>query len=91
MDGLHRISELTAPTRLHLDERDQSVSLRYQIDIAVAASEPSLEHTPPPPPKPPLGHPLANLAEFLPCRGHGANVGQVAPASVIERTCIESL
>jgi hypothetical protein len=52
----------------------------------VTISKAPLQHAPAVPPQPPFGHPLAHLAEFLPRRGHGANLGTgAAEASSIER------
>jgi hypothetical protein len=68
MHRLDRIPKLDSSASLYLDERDQPVPLRNEIDIPVTAAEPPLKHTPPPPTEPSLGHPLANLAEFLPRR-----------------------
>lgn len=84
---LHRIAELRTTSCFHFDERHQAVSLRNQIDIAVTVAEPSLQHTPPVPTEPTLGHTLPYFAEFLPCRGHGAKIEQPTADAVIERAC----
>ena len=47
VNRLHRIAELVSPPRLDLDERDQPVSLRHQVDVPMTAPEPPLQHTPP--------------------------------------------
>ena len=51
-----------------LDERDGTVSLHDQIDIAMAIPEATHNDTPPLAPKPTLRDPLAQLAELLPGR-----------------------
>ena len=80
--GLYRIGKTVPSPSLDLHERHQSISLRNQIDVSMAAPEPPLQHAPPTPTEPSLGHSLSHLAEFLPCRGHGANVqGPASDAS----------
>ena len=40
--GLYRIGKLVPTPSFDLDERDQPVSLRHQVDVSMATSEPSL-------------------------------------------------
>ena len=54
--------------RLDLNERDCSLSLDHEIDVAMAVPKPALQDSPALPPQPPLCDPFSQFAEFLPGR-----------------------
>ena len=62
---LDRIPELASPTRLHLDERDRTLALDHEVDVAMPASKSPLYDAPPLPLEPPFRDLLTQLAEFL--------------------------
>jgi len=68
VDRLDGTAKPRAAPSLDLDERYQPVPLDYEIDVAVPAPEATLNHAPPPQPKPSLRDPLPQLAECLPGR-----------------------
>ena len=65
-DGLDRFPELEALPRLHLDERHDPVTLRDQVDVAMAGAKPPVHDLPAIPLQPPFGDPLAQKPELLP-------------------------
>jgi hypothetical protein len=68
VDRLHRSSEVGPLPGLDLDECDRAIPLHDQIDVAVAASEATLDYPPAAPPKPTLRDSLSELPERLPGR-----------------------
>jgi hypothetical protein len=60
-----RIPELQPATSLHLDERDRSVALDYEIDVSMPHAESTLNDAPSLFPKPPFGDAFAELSELL--------------------------
>jgi hypothetical protein len=68
VDGFHRISKRKASPSLYLNECDCSISLDYQIDVAVTVPESTLNDAPSLSLEPPLRDPLSQLAELLPGR-----------------------
>ena len=67
-DGPHRPAESVAAPRLHLDERDGPLALRYEVDVAPPAAEAMLHDSPAAPREPPCRHALPELPECLPGR-----------------------
>jgi hypothetical protein len=68
VDRLHRSSEVWPFAGFNLDKCNHAIPLDDQVDVAVAAPEASLNHTPATPPKPPLRDSLSELPERLPGR-----------------------
>ena len=65
LDGTPKLRPLPS---LYLDKCDGSISLYNQIDVAMAASEASLNNAPTAPPEPPFRYSLSELPERLPGR-----------------------
>jgi hypothetical protein len=63
VDGFDRTAEPIAASSLHLHERDHSIPLDHEIDVAMPGPEAALDHSPPTPPEPSLRDPLPQLAE----------------------------
>ena len=68
VDGLYRTAELRTFSRLYLNERDRPISLYHQIDVAMTAPEPALDHAPASPSQPPFCDSFSKLTERLPSR-----------------------
>jgi hypothetical protein len=68
VNRLYRTAELRPAPSFDLDEGNRCIPLDNQIDVAVSASEASLDHPPTAPPKPPLRYSLSKLPKRLP--GH---------------------
>ena len=68
VDSLHRVSEPRAPSSLHLDEHDSSLSFDDEIDIPTARTKPALQNAPTGAPQPSLCDSLSELSERLPGR-----------------------
>lgn len=68
VDCLDRTTELRAPASLYLDKGDCPIPLDDQIDVAVTAAEPALNHAPAPPPKPSLSDSFSEGPKGLPGR-----------------------
>ena len=65
-DRLDRFAEFQAFPRLDLDEGDDAMTLRHEVDVAVAGPEPPIHDLPAVPLQPSLGDPLAQKPELLP-------------------------
>jgi hypothetical protein len=72
---LRRISILNSGPRLHLDKRDEPVTLRDEVNVTVPGTIPSLEHPPAASTKPTLGDSLSGYAETICLTRHSAKIG----------------
>lgn len=68
VNRLYRLTEPIPFPRLHLDERDRSLALDHEVDVAMAGPKTPLKHSPTRAPEPPLRDALAELSERLPGR-----------------------
>ena len=70
----HGIAIFIVPTCLDFDEGDRVPALDYEIDVAMAGAETTVNDRPPADHRPPLSHTLSAGAELLSLRKHGGNV-----------------
>ena len=84
--GFDGIAEVVARARLHLDERDEIVVLRDEIDIAAAAAEAAREDSPARALEPAGGDALAEFAELVGGLGHAAKLGAGSAGSITRST-----
>ena len=65
-DGLDRLAEPEPLPGLHLDEGHDPMTLRNQVDVAMAGSKPPVDDLPAVTLQPPFGDALAEKPELLP-------------------------
>ena len=68
VNGLNRPAKLRPSPSFDLDERDGSIPLNNQIDVAMTVPKAPLDDFPSASPKPPLRYSLSELTERLPGR-----------------------